>query len=221
MGRNSFWLVRFWQNADFLTFALASAMFTRANSWSKAQMQAQENGNFFIFLRLLYVGSHVLALALAFAPALHVWTGATQAQEEGKRFFFLYLRVCLRCPGLHVLFLVLLLALMRMLMLASYVWTNIACVCVYVCVCFSRVTRLKRYLHYSCSRESMTKKCVTRRRFQRRLRQRGEHVVKFRFVIVWSVSSIEVIRPSKTRSEIAHTPVSLIQCILLKRRTLK
>ena len=44
----------------------------------EAQMQAQENGNFFIFLRLrlrlLYVGSHLLALALTFALALHVWT---------------------------------------------------------------------------------------------------------------------------------------------------
>ena len=46
MGRNSFWLVRFWQTADLLAFALASSMFTRVNSWSKRKRKRKRMETF-------------------------------------------------------------------------------------------------------------------------------------------------------------------------------
>ena len=48
----------------------------------------------------------------------YVWTGAMQAQEQGTSSSFF---LGLRCPGWHILFLVLVLVLM----LASYVWTSL------------------------------------------------------------------------------------------------
>ena len=46
MGRNSFWLVRFWQIAHLLAFALASSMFTWVNSWSKRKRKCKRMETF-------------------------------------------------------------------------------------------------------------------------------------------------------------------------------
>ena len=48
-------------------------------------------------------GSHVRRKHKHKRKKNYVWTGTTQAQEEGKRFFFL--RLCLLHAGSHVRFL--------------------------------------------------------------------------------------------------------------------
>ena len=81
----------------------------------------------------------------------------------------------------------------------------------------------------------VTGRCITWR-LQRRQQHRGEHVVKFQFVIIWCSVALfiqiiykivwrhritGIIWPSKTRSKIDHTPLILIQCIFLERKMLR